>query len=145
MSNKPKKKKSNYNKQKYPSFNVKYQVGVRKELLSDIDYIDKLSEEEKEWLNKFLQETVVANFNHGGDPIIKDQKTRREIYRENNRRNKDVYSLGKSKGSLFYNNKEADNENQQTIDSVKFKGQDKSDTENFYNTLITIKDTLRKK
>jgi len=145
MSKKSKKKsKSNYNKQKYASFNVKYQVGVRKELLSDIDYIDKLSDEDKDWLNRYLQETVVANFNHGGESIIKDQKLRREIYKENNKRNSDVYSLGKSKGSLFYN-KEAESENQQTMDSMKFKSQKKGDTEDFYNTLITIKDKLRKK
>lgn len=145
MKKKSKKKPSKYTTQKYASFNTKYQVGVRRELLDDIDYIDKLSDEEKDYLNRFLQETVVANFNHGGENIIKDTKTRREIYRENNRRNKDVYSLGKSNGSLFYTSKQNESSNPSLVEDIKLRAEEQDDMENLYNTVITIKDKLRKK
>jgi hypothetical protein len=143
-SKKKTKKRTRYNKQKYASFNTKYQVGVRRELLGDIDYVDKLSEEEKDWLNRFLQETVVTNFNHGGENIITDPDEKRKLYSENNKRNKDVYALAKAKGALYYNNAGVSEKEIETLDAIKLKGEKKADTEDFFNLLITLKDKLKK-
>lgn len=143
-----KKKDNKYNKQKYASFNTNYQVGVRKELLSDIDYIDKLSEEEKDWLNRFLQETVVTNFNHGGENLYKDKEERRKLYTENNKRNADVYSLSKSKGNLYYSPKSTDSSEddngESTIADINYSKQHKDDMEDLYNTAIILKKKLSK-
>lgn len=144
-SKKNPKPQSKYNKQKYASFNVNYQVGVRKELLNDIDYVDKLSEEEKDWLNRFLQETVVANFHHGGETIIDDKEERRKIYRENNKRNVDVYSLNKSRGSLYFTPKFQDSDEDMGVGNINVGKQQKGDMEDLYNTALILKDRLAKK
>jgi len=104
---KKKTKKHRYQRQKFPALNVAYQVANRRELL-DMDYIDKLNDKEKEWLDRFLQETVITNFNHGGKNLIKDKETRRELYRDNNRRNSDVMSKLKTEGRLLYGGTEGD-------------------------------------
>lgn len=95
------KKKHKYEKQQYPSFNVNYQVANRKELL-DQDYIDKLSPSEKKWLDAFNQETIITNFNHSGKKHYNSKKKRREIYKENNLRNKDIFSNLKANNKLLY-------------------------------------------
>jgi len=73
-----------------------------------MDYIDQLNDKEKEWLDRFLQETVITNFNHGGKNLIKDKETRRELYRDNNRRNSDIMSKLKTEGRLLYGGVEGD-------------------------------------
>lgn len=97
-----KKKKHKYLTQKYPALNPKYQVGNRRELLGDIDYIDKLSEKEKRWLNAFLSETVITNFKHSGPKLYKKVEDKRALYRENNKRNIDIYNALKLKNTLAY-------------------------------------------
>ncbi len=96
------KKLHRYEKQKYPALNPKYQVANRRELLGDIDYIDKLNDKEKEFLNSFLSETVITNFKHRGKKLIKTKEKKRELYRENNRRNIDLYNVTKQTGKLMY-------------------------------------------
>lgn len=53
-----------------------------------VDYLDKLSEEEKDWLNRFNEEYVNANFKHGGKVLHKTKAQKREIYAKNNSRNR---------------------------------------------------------
>lgn len=137
------KKRHKYQKQKYPALNVAYQVANRRELL-DVDYIHKLSDKEKKWLDSFLQETVITNFDHDGKILIKDQETRRELYRDNNRRNNDVMSKLKTEGRLYYAGVPSsgdeksvsvfDNaEEQATVDEI----------ENAFLTAITIKKHIK--
>jgi hypothetical protein len=119
-----KKKKSNYSKQKYPSFNTSYQVSNRRELL-DQDYHHKLTDKEKAWLDAFNQETVIANFDHNGKKLYKSKKDQRKIYTENNKRNKDVFANSKAHNKLKYSkNPKLDseynsNESEDSLTSVR--------------------------
>jgi hypothetical protein len=102
-----KKKKSKYKEngympraeERYAALNVRRQVGNRQELL-DMDYIDKLSPEEKDFLNRALEEIIITNFAHKGEKLIKSKTKRRELYRENNARNTDLYANQKAQNKL---------------------------------------------
>lgn len=95
------KKGYNYaNNEKYPSLNPNRQVGNRKELV-EVDYLDQLNDKEKEWLNAFNSETVVTNFdNHAGPKLYTEVEDRRSLYRDNNRRNKCIYTIAKVSNKL---------------------------------------------
>lgn len=98
-------------KEKYPALNPKRAVKNRKELLEDVqEYVHLLSEEEKEWLNRFLEETVVTNFQHKGKLLYKKQADKRALWRENNARNKCIYTASRVGGKLdyIYNNEYLD-------------------------------------
>lgn len=56
----------------------------------------------KEWLNSFVEEHVNANFNHKGIKLMKSDEEKRERYRANNYRNKDIYTREKAQGKLNY-------------------------------------------
>lgn len=62
-----------------------------------MDYIDKLSEEEKAFLNNFVEEYHIANFNHKGKKFYKSKREKREIYGNNNASNRCITSLQGSK------------------------------------------------
>jgi hypothetical protein len=64
----------------------------------DIDYLDQLSPTEKEFLNRFLEETVIANFKHKGEQIYDDP---REFYGANNARNRCQFTKAKAMGMLI--------------------------------------------
>lgn len=83
------------------------QPGLKKNLFSkikqeyhDLDYVDKLSEEEKEWLSRFMEEDLGARLNHDGKKIYKKKLGKAECYRRNNQRNRDLYSLVQATGQL---------------------------------------------
>lgn len=92
-------------KTKYPGLNKKVNTKVRQELI-DYDYLDKLSPEEKEWLNRFSEEFHGANFlkskngNYSTKNIHRTKKQRKDCYDRNNARNRDVYSITKSNDML---------------------------------------------
>jgi hypothetical protein len=100
ISNKKKtpveKQKTPRNKEKYPALNFKRQVKTRLDQL-DIDYVAKLNDEEKDFLNRFLEETVITNFKHKGPKIYSDPKP---FYNSNNARNKCIYTGAKALGIL---------------------------------------------
>jgi hypothetical protein len=81
-------------------FNKHYTSRVRQEFL-DIDYLDQLSDKEKQFLHSFLEEYLGGNFQHSGKQLIKSKKKMRELWRENNSRNRDLYGLSKARGALF--------------------------------------------
>jgi len=58
----------------------------------DFDYLDKLSPEEADWLNKFSLEMYGATFNNNETDIHQTVVKRRKIYNENNARERDVYN-----------------------------------------------------
>jgi hypothetical protein len=66
--------------------------------LMDQDYINKLSEKEKEWLSNFNEEYISGNFSHKGKKFHKTKKARRECYSRNNARNRDLYTILRTKG-----------------------------------------------
>lgn len=66
--------------------------------LMDQDYIDKLTEKEKEWLSNFNEEYISGNFSHKGKKFHKTKKSKRECYNRNNARNRDLYTILRTKG-----------------------------------------------
>lgn len=92
-----KKKKTRRSQSKYPALDPKFMPKVRREYL-DIDYLDQLSDEEKEWLNKFMDESLNASFKNDGRDKIQDKDSKRKVYSENNARNRDLYSIAKASG-----------------------------------------------
>ncbi len=99
MTKKKAYKKIPRNKLKYPALDVKRAVANRKDDL-EIDYGDKLSAKDKEWLNRFQEEYVITNFKHKGELLDDSVDYRRERWRYNNRRNNDMLLNAKTKNLL---------------------------------------------
>lgn len=57
----------------------------------DIDYWDKLSDEEKEWLVDFVDE-YYYNFDRKNGPMPKDKKSKRKRYQNDNARRRDIWN-----------------------------------------------------
>lgn len=72
---------------------------VKQEYL-DYDYLDQLSPKELDWLNRFTEEHLNGNFEHKGTKLVKGKKKRREIWRENNSRNRCIQSSKRATGFL---------------------------------------------
>jgi hypothetical protein len=75
-----------------------YINGVRDE--NGVLVIRPLTEEEKDWLNQFYQETIITNFNKDGSDFYESVQERRALWRENNRRNKCVFTKAKKTNCL---------------------------------------------
>lgn len=67
---------------------------IRRELV-DQDYIHKLNDKEKDWLHRFNEEYVAANFKHSGKTLHKSRKKIKDCYDRNNSRNRDILSKKK--------------------------------------------------
>ena len=78
-------------------------------------YVNQLNEEEKEWLNSFVEEYVNANFNHGKDRVhpveyveierkngtkYMADKHKKQCEDKNNARNRCIYTKAKTTGNL---------------------------------------------
>lgn len=76
-----KKKRTRRSQSKYPALDPKLNLKTRQELL-DIDYLDQLSDKDKQWLNDFTNEYVHADFktniNEGRKRIHKKKKVEHE-------------------------------------------------------------------
>lgn len=88
-----------YKKKKYSGLDPKLFSKIRQEF-HDLDYIDKLTEKEKAYLNAFMTEWLGANMNHEGKKLHKKVSEKRAIWRQNNKRNWDIYSIGRATGRL---------------------------------------------
>jgi hypothetical protein len=82
--------------EKYPALNPKRAVKNRQEQL-EVPYLDQLNEKEKAFLNAFLEETVITNFDHKGKKLYKDRKP---FYGDNNARNRCMYTKAKAMQAL---------------------------------------------
>lgn len=107
-------KKTKRTTTKYPNLDPSLNLKSRQELI-DFDYIDKLNEEEKKWLNQFVDEYINASFKRGrkrihrpkklvivlksGKKRIKDQ-AKVDAYKRNNDRNRDLYTRAKITGLM---------------------------------------------
>lgn len=96
-----KKKKTKRSKQKFPTLIPKYNSRVRQEYL-DYDYIDELSEEEKQYLDDFNKEWYCASVGKQADEgknnrFTKGKAAVKERTDENNRRNNDLYGNVRNK------------------------------------------------
>ena len=102
MAKKKKKKVSRKAKAKNSSLEPKYTLKSRLELL-DFDYLDKLSEKDLEFLNKFASEEIHASFSDNNkENLNKTAAEKQEIYRRNNSRNADVLTRKKTRKQLLY-------------------------------------------
>lgn len=78
----------------------------------DIDYVDgvynsknecvirPLNESEKLFLNNFMEEVINGDFKHT-NKIYKKAEDRRQLWRENNARNRCAFNKAKTTGNLF--------------------------------------------
>lgn len=63
--------------------------------LKEVDYLDKLSEDEKKWVEQFYMEYYQADFNY--DSTIHPKKLHKDCYSRNNASKRQVHSLGNEK------------------------------------------------
>lgn len=95
-------KKTKRSRSKYPSFKPTLNLKTRFEEINDIDYLAKLDDSAKEWLNNFNEEWINASLNHRGKKFHKTKKERKIIYDKNNARNRDSFTRAKASGTLNY-------------------------------------------
>lgn len=98
---KPKKQPSRRSKVKYPGLNPRYNSKIRQEYI-DYDYIDKLSDKEKDLLNRFTEEHYGANFKHEGKKLFTSKKQRKICTDGNNARNRCSFGNTRAKTGLLY-------------------------------------------
>ena len=114
-SKKSKKKKTKRSEAKYPALNSNFMPKVRQEYF-DLDYLHKLSDKEKEWMNKFMNEELNASFKNDGTDLNKTKEEKRKAYSKNNSRNRCLYGITKANGlmqnedvPIFNENNDIDN------------------------------------
>lgn len=89
---------------KHAALKKPYTPRVRQEYL-DYDYLDQLSDEELDWLNKFTEEYLNASFKHDDSDLQSYEKYGKDSNDRNNARNRDLYGALKNKDNKFKNNK----------------------------------------
>jgi len=83
---------------KFPALEKKYNLISRQEMI-DMDYLHKLNDKVKAWLNKFVEEEVNASFKHS-NPLNKTKKQRKACYDRNNARNRCILTKNKAIGNI---------------------------------------------
>jgi hypothetical protein len=91
-----KRKKSRRDNVKHPNLKAKFMPRVRSEYV-DMDYINSLSEPEKDWLDKFTAEYHGASFKRDGTDIQPYDKYGKDCNDRNNSQNRDQYGRIKNK------------------------------------------------
>ena len=109
---KSKKRKTKRSKMKYPALDRNYNLKTRTDLI-DYDYVSKLNDKEKEFLNAFTEEYINANLKHNGKKLHKKKKEKKICYDNNNSRNRCEYTKAKAQNKLetmetFYKEKKRD-------------------------------------
>lgn len=90
------KKTTRRDKIKHPMLEKRFNSRVKQEQL-DADYLHKLSEEELDWYNKFLNEFVNASFSDDGTDLHTEPEHRKERYDANNARHRCLYGRIRNK------------------------------------------------
>jgi len=93
-------KKNRRSETKHPALKPELNLKSRYELI-DYDYIKKLSEEEKDWLNKFTEEYVNASINTEdlSKNLHNTEELKKDCYKRNNARNRDILTKAKISGN----------------------------------------------
>lgn len=84
---------------KYAGLKTHLNLKTRADQL-DMDYISKLNDKEKAWLNAFIEEEVNSKFDHTGKKFNKTKKAKRKIYSANNARNRCIFTRAKATHTL---------------------------------------------
>ncbi len=103
MTKKPKKTRSRRDSVKLPNLQAKYSPRIRGEYI-DYDYLDQLSEKDKDWLDQFTGEFHGASFKKDGTDIQSYEKYGKDCNDRNNSANRDTYGILKNKANK-HNNK----------------------------------------
>jgi len=116
-------KKTKRSKVKYSALDPTVNLKTRYELIADYDYLDKLSDNEKAWLNKFTKEYVNADLDtkRKSKNLHRTDRLRKDCYDRNNARNRCVWTKCKASGKFV------------SIDEVPSKV---VENENYEETLI---------
>lgn len=94
-------KKTKRAKVKYSALDPTVNLKTRYELISDYDYLDKLTDKEKSWLNKFTKEYVNADLDKKkGKNLHKTDKMKKDCYDRNNARNRCIWTKCKASGKF---------------------------------------------
>lgn len=95
--------KNRREREKYPALDVGLNLKSRTESI-DYDYVNKLSDKDKAWLNKFTEEFVNASFDTTNTRrnLHKSKEGRRDCYNRNNARNRDVLTKQKASSRNTY-------------------------------------------
>jgi uncharacterized protein YdaT len=116
-SKKSGKKRLSRSQEKYPALQRSLNLKTRRYYIEP-DYINgvtgvegkqairALTDEEKSWLNRFYKEYIIASFENNDNDLHNTTDKRREIYRENNHRNKCLYNVAQRTGNLSSFNSE---------------------------------------
>jgi hypothetical protein len=93
---KPSTPKNKRSRSKYAALDPSLNLKTRTDLI-DYDYVNKLTDKEKAWLNKFTQEYVNAgNLTKENKPLHKSKELRKDCYDRNNARNRCQYTRQKA-------------------------------------------------
>jgi len=92
-------RKTRRSRVKYPGLVKGVNSKLRHEYM-DEDYIDKLNDEEKQWLSNFNEEWLSGNFSHKGEIFHKTVQEKRDCYNRNNARNRDIQAIAKATGRI---------------------------------------------
>lgn len=101
-----KKSKKKRDLEKYPALNPRLNAKTRFEVL-DMDYLKKLSDEELEFMNRFMAEYVSGAFKkdengeYSSENLHKTQEERRECYTRNNTRNRCALTISNATGQTI--------------------------------------------
>lgn len=99
----PSKKKNKRSSFLYPAVEPRVNLKTRQEEIEDVkSYFHKLTPEEKEWMNAFMEEENNANFNHSGPKLNKSREDKKRIYNKNNARNRCIFTREKAQDKLSY-------------------------------------------
>jgi len=112
--------KSKRAKTKYPALKPELNLKTRYDLI-DYDYVNKLDENEKQWLNKFTEEYVNASLDTENidNNFHNTQDLKRDCYRRNNARNRDILTRAKASGSYVSTDELLLNKKQAKLNSGK--------------------------
>lgn len=98
MARKPKTKRD---RKKNPGLDKHLFSRVKQEY-HDYDYVDKLSDKDKEWLSTFTEEYLGARLNHKKKKLHRTKKMKRDCFNRNNARQRDTYSIARATNALLY-------------------------------------------
>lgn len=139
------KKVNRRSKAKYPALDPTLNLRTRYEEIEQNQYINgvknengetvirELTHSEKDWLNRFNEEFVNANFNHKGKKIDATKASKKKSYDKNNARNRCIYTKAKASGTLNYiedlklSNKEMSFQESEDTDDTTDSGTNKGD------------------
>jgi len=87
----------------YPALKKELNLKIRQDEI-EIDYLNKLTKEEAEWLNKFNEEYVNASLDREelNNNIHNTKELKQDCDRRNHSRRKCAYTVSKSKSRLNY-------------------------------------------